>query len=287
MAHYCWMAVLLSIGVNLALNAAKLPTTDESTLIKAVFLGVIWGSGIVSGIIALFGIRRHGRKGILIPALVGLFLWMALVALTALMFPLLEKVKEIAASTKASTEAETTAPSTYASTSSLTSAPAPEAPRKMEPVTQSPPVHPEGATRVEDQELGVSFALLEGYTLPQDANPAEKHAYKRKFMTEPTRILEIRTFEGDYSRHLAAAKNFPTPPSGQTSESAVFDWRGRKVGGTRCVDATRNPSYLTFNIVIPLRKQSIVVTIGGAEEYEPVLQEVVDQVVSSLNDEAN
>lgn len=288
MAHYCWMAVILSIGINLVLNAARLPLLEESSRMKGIILGVLWASGILSGIIALFGMRRHGRKGILIPALVGLFLWMALVALTALMVSMLPMFQEIAARENAAGVAETTAvpDSAPASSSPSTPAPAPasELTRKTEAVPQSTAVHPPGSTRVEDTELGFSMALLEGYTLPPDAGPGEKHHYKRKFMTEPTRIIEVKKFDGEVSRHLASAENFPPPAAGQKSESAVFDWRGRKVGGTRCVDTTKNPAYLTFNVVIPLRKQAIVVTVGGAQDYEPVLQEVVDQVLGSLEE---
>src|SRR5262249_55050414 len=39
-------------------------------------------SGVAAGIIALFGIRRHGRKGILIPALVGIVFWVVPISLT-------------------------------------------------------------------------------------------------------------------------------------------------------------------------------------------------------------
>jgi hypothetical protein len=195
--------------------------------------------------------------------------------------------QEVAARERAAGSADASALPVPApvSSSSSTPAPASESTRKTETIPQSPAVHPPGSSRVEDTELGFSMALLEGYSLPPGTGPEEKHHYKRKFMTEPTRIIEVKKFDGGVSRHLASAENFPPPAAGHTSESAVFDWRGRKVGGTRCVDTTKNPAYLTFNIVIPLRKQAIVVTVGGAEDYEPVLQEVVDQVLGSLEED--
>src|SRR5262249_20448177 len=71
LAKYSWISILCSIAAKKLLT--QLFITSPATANRAVVISVsFWVfTGIAAGIIALFGIRRHGRKGILIPALVG------------------------------------------------------------------------------------------------------------------------------------------------------------------------------------------------------------------------
>ncbi len=76
LARASWVAPLLLLGAGYLLRQAG--KTGSSAQVMATVLSVLAAVliliGIGSGILALFGISRHGRKGILVPALVGILL---------------------------------------------------------------------------------------------------------------------------------------------------------------------------------------------------------------------
>jgi len=65
-AQASWVAFLVFLAVGI-FGRGALPPLFRDVLSIAIVL-----VGFVLAIVALFGIRRHGRKGILAPALVGL-----------------------------------------------------------------------------------------------------------------------------------------------------------------------------------------------------------------------
>ena len=80
-AKASWIAPLLAIGLGIAGTtfASGDSRTDPETLRTiALILGgicaVIVVAGLVFGVTALFGIRKHGVKGILLPAIIGILL---------------------------------------------------------------------------------------------------------------------------------------------------------------------------------------------------------------------
>jgi hypothetical protein len=76
----------------MGLSMPAAPSAKESPIISLV-IGAICAIGIVlglvAGIVALFGIRRHGTKGILVPALIGIGLNGTFLALSGLVVVLL------------------------------------------------------------------------------------------------------------------------------------------------------------------------------------------------------
>lgn len=71
LASFCVWFPLIAIGVNMV------TATQQPNLVTAAAVPVL---GIVSGIIALFGILRHGRAGILWKSVAGLLIWGLLAA---------------------------------------------------------------------------------------------------------------------------------------------------------------------------------------------------------------
>ncbi len=275
LAHYCWLSVLLVVALALVLSAMKPAQWIETSPVANVALWLLRISGVVSGIIALFGVRFHGRKGILIPALVGLSLWLLMIGLAALAFPTFQNIqmRVMNLKTAAGSSSSSGASSSASSESKYVSS------------TQTPPVYPPGSTRVEDKELGFSFAVPEGYVVLSEKGPDDRHAFKRRLMTEPPRGILIKKMKGDYSRRIATAEDLPAPPAGHTISSVTFNWRGRDVGGSRSLDPRLAQPFVVFRIVIPLRKETILLEVGGAQESEPVIREVVEQVLGSLAEE--
>src|SRR6476620_6791187 len=80
-AKASWLAPLIAIGLSIVGNIVLTsdPKTDEATIRTGkIVIGfsafAIVIVGLVFGVLALLGIKRHGAKGILVPAFVGILL---------------------------------------------------------------------------------------------------------------------------------------------------------------------------------------------------------------------
>lgn len=79
-AKASWAAPLVAVVINLVASVSF--TLSRSGRIGvAVACGILVVGGLVLGIASLFGIARHGRKGILVPGVVGIALNVAFLAL--------------------------------------------------------------------------------------------------------------------------------------------------------------------------------------------------------------
>ena len=72
--------ILVLISYVLPLVGFQLTTRAHWLIVRLTAL-VLMSIGLVSGVIALCGVSRHGRPGILTPAVTGLVIWVALVVL--------------------------------------------------------------------------------------------------------------------------------------------------------------------------------------------------------------
>jgi hypothetical protein len=83
-ATYCLLAPFVATGVTIMTNVgSSSPTTRLELLVSALFQMIIILSGVVFGIISLFGIRRYGKAGILWKAVAGILI-VVLFALAAI-----------------------------------------------------------------------------------------------------------------------------------------------------------------------------------------------------------
>jgi len=78
-------APLIAIGVNILVVTSRTnpdPHTPRSAAsLSAIVCSLIIFLGLICGIVALFGIRKHGKKGILVKALCGISIPLLLVAM--------------------------------------------------------------------------------------------------------------------------------------------------------------------------------------------------------------
>lgn len=239
------------------IQAADKPGPDPMDRLVGTFLASLFPvSGILAGVIALFGMIRHGRKGILLPALIGLVLWGALFALT---IPTYQKIQKRALELKG------------------------------KPTAQTPPVTTPGATRLEDGPLRFSFDLPEGFTAMPSKNipPGYKHAFGCQLPDEPTRLLLVRDLGGAIPRQRLKAAHLPPGTPTKSSTLAAFDWRGIEIDALRVLETSGELKYLTYQIQVPLRGRAIQLAFGGALEKEESIQETARQVLASLEGESN
>lgn len=83
LAHASWVAPLIAVAVNFALLAMQRGQESAPNKIQATIGSVLILIGLGAGIIALIGTAKVGRRGILVPAIVGTVLNLALVGLAA------------------------------------------------------------------------------------------------------------------------------------------------------------------------------------------------------------
>jgi len=94
LAKASWAAPLLFVLMNLFLNNVR--ETDPqgvSNTVVAAAGALLFVVGLACGTAALFGMKRHGRKGILVPALVGISISAAMLLFSAGIF--ITTVREI------------------------------------------------------------------------------------------------------------------------------------------------------------------------------------------------
>lgn len=230
--------------------------SQATAIVTGILVLVICSIGLVSGIIALTGLPRHGRKGILWPALTGISIWVLLFVMAV---PTFLRARERALQAKARSAAAAKRPAA---------------------------IHIAGADQVQDSEVGFSFDLPEGYeSFPKESMPGGySHAFLRQTPGEINRLILISRLRGILppQQHLSAAD----VPSA-TAKLTRFNWRGIEVDGFRVPEKVQGMDYLTFNIQIPLRKQAIQIGIGGPMEAEEQLRKVAKQLLESLDGETN
>ena len=80
-AKYSWMTVIISLVVPTCFTITQLsqpPSDDGPRFLPGVAYIIIAGSGVAAGIAALCAIPKYGKKRIMIPAIVGVVLHIAL-----------------------------------------------------------------------------------------------------------------------------------------------------------------------------------------------------------------
>ena len=80
LAKASWVAFLLVGAVSTIVRTATGDTASNSVVLTIVYV-LLFGIGCGCGIAALAGVRRYGRHGILIPALIGTTLCLGMLAL--------------------------------------------------------------------------------------------------------------------------------------------------------------------------------------------------------------
>ena len=249
LARYCWLSVVIGFGANIIIKLVLASKPRSASLLNGAVAPALFVSGIVSGIIALFGMRRHGRKGILGPTLTGIGLWVLLIVLAFVCVIIVKRHDVHASST-----------------------------------VLAPATHTPGATRFENRENGFSFDVPEGF---QPFSPAEIPrgcicAYFKPKAGEAFRMLVVKNLGGRISREHLKSKDLPAGES----LTSLF-WRGLAVDAVAVRGALRGVDFLFLNIQIPLRREAIQIDFGAPYSASLDLRPIAEQVLASLEGETN
>lgn len=251
-AQFSWAAVIFALASSAVVQAAAGSLGAARVRQTLLVLSTTWVLvGVGSGIAALAGVRRYGRKGILWPALVGLALWAGLLGLA---IPSLR-----AARARAQEAAKVTA--------------------------LAPVVHIPSATPLRDAELRFSLDVPPGFE-PQSGqrpDPKMKHVFLRPDSEGVPRVLIVSGLGGTLPRKRMQAQDLP---KGSMATLLSFNWRGVEVDAFRVPEQMGETVFLTFNVQLPLRPQAIQLGVGGPAEAEDEIRAMVQQVLASLDGES-
>jgi hypothetical protein len=257
LANYSWASILLSLGINFVLIGASNPGQPKGNMpAQAIIGGAFVITGLLAGIIALFGIPKYGRKGLLAPALTGIILWLALIGIA---IPPFLVARKMALQRKSLSEQ----------------------------FQKTPPTHLPDALRVQDAELGYSFDLPAGFQALSDAQrPKEfRAAYIKRASDGTSSIVLVKALGGLISPFKRMTAQSLPPEKHLTL--APFTWRGMAVDGVRLPEKTVQGEFITFNVQIPIQKQAIQIGFGGAASQEAQSHALAEQVLATLDAPVN
>jgi len=250
-ARASWISIIIAFVTDILIQAGGQHSNSRpSAAAMAVLFSIFPAVGLLSGITALFGVRRHGRKGILWPAVIGIGIWVTLFALS---IPVFLTVRSRAMLNRA---------------------------------VLAPVQHLENAATLQDSSLGFSLDIPAGFQpLPQSNIPAAyRYVYIKSVPHEPNRVLCVKVLGGPLPPGHITPQDLPP---GQNASITAFSWRGLSVDGFRVPESQGGFPYLTFNVDIPLRVQAIQIGFGGPAQAEGELRDTANQVLSSLAGETN
>lgn len=239
------MTVIAAFCVNAGLNALQRQLGGDAFRTASVILNFLFFfGGIACGIIALCGVRRYGRRGLLVPSLIGLGIWLLL---TVLSIPIIVRA--------------------YSLSKAL----------RLQPLVQS-----SNAKRVDDAVRGFSFELPDGYTPTDPAilGGGFSHGFVREVPDEMRRVLVVKPLNGFITHERLKAENLPKDSK---STIGTFNWRGVTVDGVRIPEEAEGQAYVTWNVQIPLRPRAIQISVGGPESAEPEIRQTIDKLLSTLD----
>jgi hypothetical protein len=227
-------------------------SVDPVTKVTSLVGGFALIIAMVSGAIALFGISRHGRRGLLWPALAGLLPWVLLVVVAipgfldarrqALAFPVKPRTGE------------------------------------MLPVETLP-----GANRIRHSTLGFSFDVPGGF----DEIPLTKSLAKFwKLFGKPALPGDLAEVFGVQLLGTRLPRRHLDPslfPPGAHATLSRLSWRGVEVDAIRLSETTDGKNYVSYNIQIPLRGEAIQLMLGAPTERETELKARIQTLLASLD----
>src|SRR5438105_7328743 len=101
-AKASWVAPIITVVLGFLTSTSVGRNGDTATLVVAVLNVLLLLLGLVFGVFALFGVRRHGKPGILAPAVVGVCINGSLIVLMAVSVLLLTQFARMASAARRS-----------------------------------------------------------------------------------------------------------------------------------------------------------------------------------------
>ncbi len=258
-AHLSWIAPIL-FGILAVVVAMTNVNHGATGLHTAAVAGAGLGLGIISAIIAMCGIGKHGRQGILIPVIVGVIVcgaFAVLGGLAAIAWPSFLKARARALEA-----------------------------RVVHPVNGlRAATHRADAERLQDQRLGFTLDVPQEFQpFPEGTKPAGYlYGYlKQGAESDPAAVFFVKPLNRILPPRRITSSELPKDKGLILSKS---DWRGLEVDTVRVPEEALGKPYVTYNVLIPLKGGGIQLSFGDIADNEAATRERLVQTLASLEGE--
>lgn len=248
LARVSWMAPLVAIAINLVLSAGAGGKIGPTTIVQMIVGPLLIVGGLCLGVIALFGIRRYGRKGILVPAVAGILVNLFLVV--AALIPFLRLMNR----------------------------------SRLEPVVHIPAAQ---VLRDDRLRFSIDIPEgFRAYPEGKVASTIE-HAYVKGVLGggEALSVINIERLDGVIPKGKPLGPE--NLPRGFKGEVARRNWRGLAVDTLITTHEQAGLHIVVFTVQVPLRPMAIQLNVGGPASKREESERLVTQLLASLDGETN
>lgn len=249
MARASWLAPILAMVVNFMLIASQGGKVGASNKVQMIVGPLFIVGGLCLGIIALFGIRKYGRREILAPAMIGVCMNLFLIIMGAL--PILTAISNRA---------------------------------HLQPI-----VHSASAYLLKDDRLRFSIEIPEGFRdYPEGKqSPTSEYVYAKGGLGggEVLTVINIERLGGLIPKNKPLKKE--DMPLGFRGELTTRNWRGLTVDTIVAVVEQNGSNIVVYAMQIPLKHGAIQLNVGGPESKREELGQLADTLLASLDGETN
>jgi hypothetical protein len=254
-ARLSWLLPLAGI-IMIVIGEVILVIQGRPSGVCAAVAILLFGAGIVAGVVGLCGIAQYGKRGILWHALAGI-----LVSFPLLLFGLIHGLY------------------TVVHTATLPS-----------PAHLSPAAHSPSAQRLRDDKLQFSIDVPQGFEdfAEAKADPVVKYAFVRRSPDRKTAcVITIEPMNTMLSRTHRYRISQIQP--GIQGKITLRKWRGVDIDVQVATVLEAGVANYTYSCMVPLRPMAIRLAVGetGPESDPEALSRLVDTLLSSLDGETN
>ena len=205
--------------------------------------------GLLVGVVALFGIRKHGKRKILFPASVGLGINLFLIVMGVL--PILHFMANRA--------------------------------------HLQPAVHSTSASSLKDGRLLFSIDIPEGFRDYPEGKyaPRVEHVFIKGVVGggEALTVINIERLDRLISKNKPLRRE--EMPPGFNGEITTLNWRGVKVDAVIAPVEQNGLKMVVYTMQIPLKPSAIQLSVAGPESKREELGQLADTLLSSVEGETN
>lgn len=255
------IAPVVAVAVVYLMGKTSLTGHVPALIGVVVSLGLVAAGGLF-GIIALFGITKHGPERILVPALLGIAFTGALVVYVVL--PAFLRTRAYATAHPASSR-----------------------------TPPQPVVHLQGAHLLHDEHLHFSVDIPEGFKAWSDKTLTNfDYCYERDLVENGNYarvVIAIQQLNGiiPANQHLRPEDAARQAPRGVKVDLIEKNWRGIKIDGLLNEQSQNGVSILTYVVQIPLAPSAIQMIVHGPASNRAEIEKLIDDIVASIDGNTN
>lgn len=257
-----WMPFIV-IGINIGISIPHFVTSRTGNLIVGSFFAFLYCLGFIFGIIALFGIRKHGKKGILGRATAGVIINGLILIFFIYITGMTRKVKSFA---EPYTEAQLRAmPDVIAGSTSL--------------------IHPELGLKIEIPPEFIKNPLEQ----PQAENLID--SYIKKYDDNTILMINIKYLNGTIGREPLNINDIDKTrymlPANAIIRIRNELWGKYNISVLHVQYPVGDNVFVVYTSQVPLVQRAIQLEIGGSLARENEIYQTLQQVMSGLRGKSN